>query len=107
MNDGRQVHLYYSKMFHEYVAYGYSAYIVLWVCMTEETSLSESYAVDLQMPYVRVNRAQISLIQTKGLLLIKSVPNDYYNLESYYPFDERKYDEWAFEMRSIVDGSAI
>lgn len=41
LNDGGEMHLYYSKMYETYVAYGYSAFVVV-LNLTDEGGSSES-----------------------------------------------------------------
>lgn len=41
LNDGGEMHLYFSKMYEEYLAYGYSAFVVV-LNLTDEGGLSES-----------------------------------------------------------------
>lgn len=99
LNDGDMIHMYYSPMYDEYVAYGYSAFIVLQICKNEGQILKESYSDEYQMPMGRVNDQQLDLILSKGLKLSDSLDNSYYHVQSFITFDENDYDEWAQMMR--------
>ena len=143
LNDGGEMHLYYSRMYEAYVAYGYSAFVVVQNCMPAEMStegalslsegalegrsmggssdgvlegrlerasegalramvLEESYSDNFQMPMVKVNRDQLALLRTKGLVLEDSSTDEsYLHIQSFIPFDERKYEEWAGHLREM------
>ena len=99
MNEGDMIHMYYSPMYKEYVAYGYSAFIVFQMCKNEGQILKESYSDEYQMPMVRVNDQQFNMILSNRLRLSDSIDNSYYHFQSIIPFDEMGYDEWAQIMR--------
>lgn len=55
MNDGWAIHLYYSEMYKEYVAYGLSAYISCQRNCNIEAMPYVSYSSDLQMLLIWIN----------------------------------------------------
>lgn len=114
LNDGCSIYLYFSRMYEEYVAYGYSAFVALQNCVPMEMAteggasdgslrsmvLEESYSDNFQMPMVKVNRDQLALLRTKGLVKEDSSADEsYLHIQSFIPFDERKYEEWAHTLR--------
>ncbi len=140
LNDGCSIYLYFSRMYEEYMAYGYSAFVAVENCMPTEMSAEgalslsegalegqseggssdgvlegrlerasegalrsmvvESYSEEMQMPMVKVNRGQLALLQTKGLVLEDSSADEsYLHIQSFIPFDESKYEEWAHTLR--------
>ena len=102
LNDGSSIHLYYSKMYEIYEAYGYSAFMVVQNCLMESIQafpLKESYSDKFQMPMVKVNQEQMALIRSKGLVQEDSDNDGYIYIQSFIPFDERKYTEWAQMLR--------
>ena len=109
MNDGSSIHLYFSKMFKAYVAYGYSAFIAVQNGMILNAEpLEEGYSEELQMPMVKVNQKQLALISDKCMeMKDASDDKDYLHLQSYIPFDERKYSEWAERLRETAQLSLI
>lgn len=105
MNDGSSIHLYFSKMFEEYVAYGYSAFIAIQNCMMGNAEqLKEGYSEELQMPIVKVDDKQLALISDKCLKMDDSSDDkEYLQLQSLTPFNERKYSEWAERLREVAE----
>ena len=143
LNDGCSIYLYFSRMYEEYVAYGYSAFVAVENCLPMEMStegalplsegalegrsggsssdgvlegrferasegalrsmvLEESYSDNFQMPMVKVNRDQLALLRTKGLVLEDSSADEsYLHIQSFIPFDESKYEEWAGHLRDM------
>lgn len=97
MNDGYSIYIYYSEMYKEYVAYGYSAFIAIQNCIQEHECFKELYSPKFQMPMVMINNKQLSLIISKGIVRNKSYIDLY--IESFIPFEGRKYDEWAQFLR--------
>ena len=97
MNDGGEMHLYFSKMYEEYLAYGYSAFVVVQNCMP--TDMFADYSEELQMPMVKVNPEQLSSIKSKGIIVKEIIEEGYLHIQSHIPFDERKYSEWAQMLR--------
>ena len=97
MNDGSLVHLYYSKMYEEYVAYGYSAYITKEVVPDIVPRHLESYSTEFQMPMVRVNESVLKRL--KEVLLLKADEPGYLQLFNPLALDERQYSEWASSLR--------
>lgn len=97
MNDGTLVHLYYSKMYDEYVAYGYSAFIAKEVVPDIVPCHLESYSTEFQMPMVRVN--EYVLKKLKGELLLKVEEPGYIQLFNAVALDERQYSDWASILR--------
>lgn len=100
LNDGCSIYLYFSRMYEEYVAYGYSAFVAVQNCLLENDALKDSYSDSFQMPMVKVNRDQLALLRTKGLVLEDSSADEsYLHIQSFIPFDESKYEEWAHTLR--------
>ncbi len=100
LNDGCSIFLYFSRMYEEYVAYGYSAFVAVENCMPANVALKESYSDSFQMPMVKVTRDQLALIRTKGLVLEDSSADEsYLRILSLIPFDESKYEEWVHMLR--------
>lgn len=100
LNDGCSIFLYFSRMYEKYVAYGYSAFVAVENCMPANEALKESYSANFQMPMVKVNRDQLALLRTKGLVMEDSSADEsYLHIQSFIPFDERKYEEWAHTLR--------
>ena len=99
MNDGGEMHLYFSKMYEEYLAYGYSAFVVVQNRMS--TEMPADYSEELQMPMVKVNQEQLSSIKSKGIIVKEIIEEGYLHIQSHIPFDERKYDEWAGHLREM------
>lgn len=97
MNDGGEMHLYFSKMYEEYLAYGYSAFAIVQNCMP--TEMSADYSEEMQMPMVKVNQEQLSSIKSKGIIVEEIIEEGYLHIQSHIPFDERKYSEWAQMLR--------
>lgn len=97
MNDGGEMHLYFSKMYEEYLAYGYSAFVAVENCMP--TEMFADYSEELQMPMVKVNPEQMALIKSKGLIVEDDTDDGYLHIRSFIPFDEKKYSEWAQMLR--------
>lgn len=97
MNDGRAVHLYFNKMYGEYVAYGYSAFIVKETIPDIVTNHLEAYSSDFQMPMVRVNTYALDTLKKE--LIIKSYGPSYVQFHNLYVFNELKYDDWASFLR--------
>ena len=97
LNDGGEMHLYYSKMYEEYLAYGYSAFAIVQNCMF--TEMSADYSEELQMPMVKVNAEQTALVKSKGLIVEDGTDDGYLHIRSFISFDERKYSEWAQMLR--------
>ena len=94
MNGGSSIHLYYDKMYGAYVAYGYSAFIALYLCKLAEEPLKASYSLPFQMPVVSINRYQIGILREKGILLTSS-------LQSSVEVDMQGYEEWANFLREF------
>lgn len=99
MNDGGEMHLYFSKMYEEYLAYGYSAFAIVQNCKLGGTLPEEEYSEDEQMPMVKVNQEQLSSIKSKGIIVKEIIEEGYLHIQSHIPFDERKYSEWAQMLR--------
>lgn len=97
MNDGCSIYIYYSEMYKEYVAYGYSAFIAIQNCIEEHECFAELYSSKFQMPMVKINDKQLNLIKSKGIVRKESFIDFY--IEIFTPFDERKYNEWAQFLR--------
>lgn len=98
-NDGGEIHLYYYPMYHEFVAFGYSAYAAAKNAMLENEPLEEDYVTELQMPMVKIDNDQLDIIKANGLLLNDSKKGVYCHIKSFLPFDEREYSEWASALR--------
>ena len=99
LNDGRTVHLYYSEMYKEYVAYGFSAYIAKNV----EPKLGVgarpyiSYSKSMQMPMLCVNEDNLRSLQAQMVMLENN--KKYICLQGEYRLDEEKYSKWASFIR--------
>lgn len=98
LNDGRTVHLYYSKMYQEFVAFGFSAFIVCETDTTIETKPYFSYSDEYQMPMVRVNDSVIANLK-RELIHTSSDNESYIKLYSPFAIDEEKYSMWASRLR--------
>ena len=90
---------YYYPMYHEFVAFGYSAYAAAKNAMLENEPLEEDYVTELQMPMVKIDNDQLDIIKANGLLLNDSKKGVYCHIKSFLPFDEREYSEWASNLR--------
>ena len=98
MDDGKTVHLYFSDMYQEYVAYGFSAYIA---CESDPTIVAKpliSYSTHFQMPEVRIDEANL---QTLRHVLLEESTTDSQHLcfSCSSPLDETKYESWAHCLR--------
>lgn len=94
MNDGKTVHLYFNKMYQEYVAYGISAYIIAHTIPTQ----FPTYSDDMQMPMVAVDKNNISQLK-KNLEVVSFNEDEYYQLKSKKELDEDDYERWANMVR--------
>lgn len=101
MNGGSSIHLYYDKMYGAYVAYGFSAFIALYLCKLAEEPLKASYSLPFQMPVVSINRYQIGILREKGILLTSSPDKQYYHIQSSVEVDMQGYEEWANFLREF------
>ncbi len=97
LNDGCSIYLYFSRMYEEYVAYGYSAFVAVENCLPME--MSTDYSEEMQMPMVKVNPEQMALIKSKGLIVEDGTDDGYLHIRSFILFDESKYEEWAHTLR--------
>lgn len=99
MNDGSTVHLYYSDMYKEYVAYGFSAYIAKSV----EPNISAgvrpyiSYSESMQMPMVIVNEENLRSLKLQ--MVTQEQSESYICLHGTYVMNDEKYTEWASYIR--------
>ena len=98
-NSGKTVHLYLSPSFNQYVAYGYSAYIVYRIVRGVPTYYDE----DMQMPMVRLEDKHLEMIglNTTEHLRIKG---EYLRLEAKVRIKEDDYTEWAGFLRETFYG---
>lgn len=97
MNDGRAIHLYYSEMYKEYVAYGLSAYIACQRNRNIEAMPYMSYSSDLQMPMVRIESAALETLRRE--LIVKKSTKEYVCLYDVRPINEAQYVKWATWLR--------
>lgn len=98
-NDGKTIHLYFSPSFKNYVAYGFSAFLVVEAIH----GLNTQYDVDMQMPYIVLTGEQMSrLMLSLGYHKLPSPLEqyDYLHLEARRGIDEGRYNEWAYFYRS-------
>lgn len=97
MNDGTNVHLYYSEMYQEYVAYGYSAFLVSMNDPSVNVKPHVSYSDQFQMPQVRVKDSNLETLKGKMVTVVSE--DKYIHLSDTVSVDERKYEEWASMLR--------
>lgn len=99
LNDGKTIHLYYSEMYKEYVAYGFSAYLAENVEPQIRARVRPlfSYSESLQMPFVLVDEKSLRSLEMK----MKTVERikEHICLEGNLVLNEEKYVEWASLMR--------
>ncbi len=84
-------------MYHEYVAYGYSAYIV---CKTIPSLVSKaylSYSNHFQMPMVRVDDTNLQDIRQKYTQ--EETGTDHISFCTAESIDEKEYESWASVVR--------
>lgn len=98
-NDGKTAHLYFSTKYKMFVAYGISAYIVYKTLY----NVKANYGSDLQMPMVKVDDSQLSMLKM-GLGIIIDINGEYLQLEAEKNYDDADYDEWAGFVRSLLYG---
>lgn len=101
LNDQKSIYVYYSKMFHGFVAYGFSAYLAMKVCKAVGVDLKEDYSDDLQMPIVIIGLTKIDIIKYECVMMQDSIEGAFYHLRCYQIIDEKKYDEWAQWLRDL------
>ena len=94
-NDGRKVHLYFNSSYNQYVAYGYSAYVVSKIAQGVEFY----YDGDWQLPMVKLNDVNLRQLGIETCLAIAE-KRRYVKLNVYQPFNEKDYDKWASFLRS-------
>lgn len=99
LNDSTEIFLYYSKMYGEYVAYGYSAYNVWRKLYYQKEPLDVSYSEQFQMPQILVDENQMSQLLKGEVTLSDSVEGMYYHVQTFTPFKEDEYFEWASAIR--------
>lgn len=99
MNDGKTVHLHYSEMFQEYVAYGFSAYIVCRTIPPLATKAHLSYSDQLQMPMVRVDAVNLKILKQK-VAPLETADAHHLTLTVSIALNEYNYTSWA----SIIRG---
>jgi hypothetical protein len=97
MNDGMTLHLYFSQMFGEYVAYGFSAYVACGQCPSIDSRPFLSYSAHFQMPKVRVDGRSLKVLKRKLAVLVDEA--GYMRLHDSEPIDEDEYEEWANMLR--------
>ena len=98
-NDSCEIFLYYSKMYEEYVAYGYSAYSVWRKLYNKKEPLVVSYSEQYQMPQILVDGNQMNRLLNSGINLKDSVEGTYYHIKTATPFKEEEYFEWTSMIR--------
>ena len=99
LNDNRSIYTYYSEMYHEFVAYGFSAYLSLMICKAVGADVKEDYSKELQMPMVIIDQQKMDVIKHECVILKDSIERAFYHLICNQIIDDRKYDEWAYWLR--------
>ena len=99
MNDGGSIHIYYSEMYKEFVAYGFSAFQAMRTLKAKDVTLRQEYSEEFQMPIVIISRGQVEVILREGITLQGTVEGKYYHVQSFVMMNEKSYDDWAGFLR--------
>lgn len=99
MNDGGSIHIYYSEMFKEFVAYGFSAFQAMTTLKKAGVELRQEYSTEFQMPMVIISKGQLDVIMKEGIMLQETVEGKYYHVQSFIMMNEAAYDDWAGFLR--------
>ena len=98
-NTGWTVHLYLSPSYKQYVAYGYSAFIVYRIVRGVQTYYDE----DMQMPMVRLEDLQLDMLGLNTTEYIR-IKGKYICLKAQQCIKEEDYTEWASFLRTMYFG---
>ena len=99
MNDGGSIHIYYSEMYKEFVAYGFSAFQAMTTLKRKDVTLRQEYSEEFQMPMVIISKGQLEAIMRDGLTLQGTLEGEYYHVQSFIMLNEAAYDDWAGFLR--------
>ena len=99
MNDGGSIHIYYSEMYKEFVAYGFSAFQAMTTLKRKGVELRQEYSTEFQMPMVFISKGQLEVISRVGITLQKTIEGKYYHVQSFVMMNEAAYDDWAGFLR--------
>lgn len=100
MNDGGSIHIYYSEMYKEFVAYGFSAFQTMMTLKAKGLELRQKYSTDFQMPMVIISNKELEAIMHEGVTLQDTIEGKYYHIQCYIMLDESAYDKWAGFLRN-------
>ena len=100
MNDGGSIHIYYSEIYKEFVAYGFSAFQAMMTLKKAGVELRQKYSTDFQMPMVIISKGQVEEIMKEGITLQGTVEGKYYHVQCFVMMDETAYDDWAGFLRN-------
>lgn len=100
MNDGGSIHIYYSEMYKEFVAYGFSAFQAMMTLKKAGVELRQKYSTDFQMPMVIISKGQVEEIMKEGITLQGTLEGEYYHVQSFIMLNEAAYDDWAGFLRN-------
>lgn len=95
LNDGGLIHIYYSEMYHNFVAYGFSAFQALKTLKAKEIDVRQDYSAEFQMPMVIISKGQMEAFLHGGVTKLGTVEGKYYHVQIFVMLDEPAYDEWA------------
>ena len=98
-NSGNIVHLYLSPSSGQYVAYGYSAYLVFRIVRGVPTYYDE----DMQMPMVKLEDRHLKMIGVNTTEHLR-INGEYLRLKALQTIKEDDYAEWAGFLRSSYFG---
>ncbi len=101
LNDGGSIHIYYLEKYKDFVAFGFSAFMVMRALKTKEISVQQGYSKELQMPMVIIGKKEMEVIMRDGVIKQGTVEGKYYHLQSFIRLDEAAYDEWAKWLRGV------
>lgn len=101
MNDGGSIHIYYSEMYHGFVAYGFSAFLAMKTLNAKEIEVEQVYSTEFQMPMVIISKGQMEEFLHGGVTLQGTVEGKYYYVQSFIVLNEAAYDEWAQWLREM------
>lgn len=102
LNDGGSIHIYYSEMYHGFVAYGFSAFQTMKTLKAKEIEVQQEYSAEIQMPMVIINKVQMEAFLHRGVITKQgTVEGKYYHMESFIMLNEAAYAEWAQSLRDM------
>lgn len=100
LNDGGEIHIYYSEKYKEFVAYGFSAFQAMRMLKAKEIELRQKYSMEFQMPMVVISKGQLDVIMRDGVTKQGTIEGEYYHIQCYIMLDESAYDKWAGFLRN-------